>query len=177
MYPSGLAFNSLWLSDTIWRQGSRSTLVQVMACCLTAQSHYLNQCWLNITEVPWCSSERNFAWISQPSIAEISLKIIFLRFYWNLPATNGLTLSGWLMMGTANAKEVSIMLEDNIALPILKIINHQQIKEYRLCNGWASTNTLSTRSIGQHWMEYWPKLHQKLYILEFTFMPRVYHCE
>ena len=39
--------NSLWPSDVIWRQGSRSTLAQVMACCLTAPSHYLNQCWLN----------------------------------------------------------------------------------------------------------------------------------
>ena len=29
--------------DTIWRQRSGSTLVQVMACCLMAPSHYLNQ--------------------------------------------------------------------------------------------------------------------------------------
>ena len=38
--------NSLWPSDTIWRQRSGSTLAQVMACCLMAPSHYLNQCWL-----------------------------------------------------------------------------------------------------------------------------------
>ena len=30
--------------------------------------------------------------ISQPSVTKISLKIIFLRFYWNLPGTNELTL-------------------------------------------------------------------------------------
>ena len=30
--------NSLWPSDTIWRQRSGSTLAQVMACCLTAPS-------------------------------------------------------------------------------------------------------------------------------------------
>ena len=42
-------FNSLWPSDTIWRQRSGSTLAQVMACCLTAPSHYLNQCWLIIS--------------------------------------------------------------------------------------------------------------------------------
>ena len=35
--------SSLWSSDIIWRQGSRSTLARVMACCLTAPSHYLNQ--------------------------------------------------------------------------------------------------------------------------------------
>ena len=34
--------NSLWPSDAIWRHIAGSTLVQVMACCLTATSHYLN---------------------------------------------------------------------------------------------------------------------------------------
>ena len=72
-------FNSLWPSDAyIWLQGSRSTLVQVMAWCLTAPSHYLNQCWLAITKVQWCSSEGNFTWDITP--IKISLKIIFLRF-------------------------------------------------------------------------------------------------
>ena len=46
-----LQINSLWPSDAIWRQRSGSTLAQVMACCLTAPSHYLNQCWLIISEV------------------------------------------------------------------------------------------------------------------------------
>ena len=44
-------FNSLWPSDAIWRQRSGSILAQVMACCLTAPSHYLNQCWLIISKV------------------------------------------------------------------------------------------------------------------------------
>ena len=30
---------------TIWRHKSGTTLAPVMACCLTAQSHYLNHCW------------------------------------------------------------------------------------------------------------------------------------
>ena len=47
-----LHINSLWPGDTIWRHGTRSTLDQVMACCLTAPSHYLNQCWL-ISKVEW----------------------------------------------------------------------------------------------------------------------------
>ena len=37
------------------RQRSGPTLVQVMACCLTAPSHFLNQCWLIISEVQWHS--------------------------------------------------------------------------------------------------------------------------
>ena len=54
-----LRINSLGPSDTIWRWGSWSTLVQLMACCLTvtAPSHYLNQCWLIISKVPWHSYE------------------------------------------------------------------------------------------------------------------------
>ena len=47
--------NSMWPSDTRWRQRSGSTLAQVMACCLTAPSHYLNQCRLIISEVQWHS--------------------------------------------------------------------------------------------------------------------------
>ena len=49
---NGLKFNSLWTSDAIWRHRSGSTLAQVMACCLTAPSHYLHQCWLVISKVP-----------------------------------------------------------------------------------------------------------------------------
>ena len=43
--------NSLWHSSAIWQQWSGSTLVQIMACCLMASSHYLNQCWLLINRV------------------------------------------------------------------------------------------------------------------------------
>ena len=42
---------SLRPSDTIWRHRSGSTLAHVMACCLTAPSHYLNQCWLITSKV------------------------------------------------------------------------------------------------------------------------------
>ena len=44
-------WGSLGLSDAIWRQRSGSPLAQVMACCQTAPSHYLNQCWLIISKV------------------------------------------------------------------------------------------------------------------------------
>ena len=55
-----LCIISLWPSDAIWHQRSGSTLAQVMACCLTAPSHYLNQCWLIISEVQRHSPGRNF---------------------------------------------------------------------------------------------------------------------
>ena len=50
----------MWPSDAIWWHKSGTTLTQVMACCLMAPNHYLNQCWLNITEVWWHSPESNF---------------------------------------------------------------------------------------------------------------------
>ena len=49
--------NSLGPSDAIWRWRSWSIQVQVMDCCLTAPSHYLNQCWLIISYVLWHSSK------------------------------------------------------------------------------------------------------------------------
>ena len=52
--------NSLRTSDAILQHRSGSTLAQVMACCLTVPSHYLNQCWLIISNVLWHSSEGNF---------------------------------------------------------------------------------------------------------------------
>ena len=51
-----LIFNSLWPSDAMKWQRTESTLAQVMACCLTAPSHSLNQCWLIISKVLWHSS-------------------------------------------------------------------------------------------------------------------------
>ena len=53
-------FNSMWPSDAIWWHRSGSTLAQVMACCLMAPSHYLNQWWLIISEVQWHSYQGNF---------------------------------------------------------------------------------------------------------------------
>ena len=58
--PRSQWVNPLWPSDAIWQHRSGSTLAQVMARCLTAPSHYLNQCWLIISKVLWHSSEGNF---------------------------------------------------------------------------------------------------------------------
>ena len=57
--------NSLWPNDTRWHRRSWSSLVQIMACCLTAPSHYMNQCWFLISEVLWHSPESNLTVSSQ----------------------------------------------------------------------------------------------------------------
>ena len=55
-----LSFHSLWPSEAIWWHRTRSTLAQVMACCLVATSHCLNQSWLIISEVLWHLPEGKF---------------------------------------------------------------------------------------------------------------------
>ena len=49
--------NSLWPSVPKWQHGSELTLAQLMAWCLMAPSHYLNQCWLIFSKVRWHSSK------------------------------------------------------------------------------------------------------------------------
>ena len=52
--------NPLWPSDAICRHRSGSTLNQVMAFCLVAPSHYLNQCWHINNKIQWYPSQVNF---------------------------------------------------------------------------------------------------------------------
>ena len=54
-FTNQLRINILWPSDIIWWDKYWWALALVMACCLMAPSHYLNQCWLLISEVLWCS--------------------------------------------------------------------------------------------------------------------------
>ena len=61
-----------------------------MACCLTAPSHYPNQCWLIITKVQGYSAEGNFPRDTLPSITTISLKITFPKFHAHLSGANEL---------------------------------------------------------------------------------------
>ena len=45
---SATVCNSSWPSDAIRWHRTRSKLVQVMACCLQAPTHYLNQWWMSL---------------------------------------------------------------------------------------------------------------------------------
>ena len=98
-----IRINSLGPSDVTWRHRSGSTFAQVMACCLTAPSHYLNQCWLIIGKVKRHSSKRSSdihlrassQEITQPSITEIIWKIKYLEFHSNFSGANELKLPVW----------------------------------------------------------------------------------
>ena len=43
---SSTPVDSVWLNDTIWRQGSRSALTQILVCRLMAPICCLSWCWL-----------------------------------------------------------------------------------------------------------------------------------
>ena len=57
-----------------------------MACCLTAPSHYLNQCWLIISKGEWHSSKGNFT----AGISAINHCNWLEKFHQNLPGHNEL---------------------------------------------------------------------------------------
>ena len=84
------SINSLCPSDAIRRHRTTSTSAQVMACCLMAPSHYLNQCWLIIDKVQWHSGDGNFT--KDTSITNLfKIEITDLKFPSNLPGANELT--------------------------------------------------------------------------------------
>ena len=72
-------------SDTIWQHRTGSTMVQAMACCLTASSYYLNQCWLFNSETQWQSLQKFSQEIPQPPTLKICLEITYSKLYSNLP--------------------------------------------------------------------------------------------
>ena len=84
--PNGIISNprfhcakSLWPSVAIWWHRSGSTLVQVMAWCRQAPSHYLIRCWLFIIEALWHSVENNIITSAQLLFGIKHVKVILLK--------------------------------------------------------------------------------------------------
>ena len=92
-----IALNSLWPSDTIWRHKTRSTLAQVMACCLTAPSHYLNQCWLSSVRSHGIHLMALSLDDAKIPINKTRLKIAVLKWHLGLPGASQLTHCGLVM--------------------------------------------------------------------------------
>ena len=91
--------NTMCPSDTLWWNITGSTLAQVMDCCLTAPSHYLNQCWLLIGEILWHSPQSNFTANAQATIlyTVMSLKFTLLKSLPHLPGSSELIfIHGWM---------------------------------------------------------------------------------
>ena len=88
--------NLFWPCDAIWRHRSGSTLAKVMACCLMAPSHHLNQCGFLISEVLWHSPDSNFTASAQAkSNLYHEFEIILLKLLPHLPGANELNTTKW----------------------------------------------------------------------------------
>ena len=68
-------------NTSIWWHRFESTLAKIMACCLIAPGHYMNQCWLIISKVQWHLSEGNFTRINH----KISFEITCIKFHPDSP--------------------------------------------------------------------------------------------
>ena len=173
MLPYGIArpqwVNSMGPSDAIWQQKSGSTLAQVMACCLTAPSHYLNQCWLIISEVSDIHIRAISQEMPQPSITKICFKITCLKFYSNFPGANELNyINTYSMKSHSDVFEgfindlVSIFSGNGLVpsgpkpLPESMMINICDPKYYRswstLIEVMACCLLAPSHSLNQYWL-------------------------
>ena len=141
-------FNSLWPSDTTWRQRSGSTLAQVMACCLTAPSHYLNNVdWWSVK-----SSDIHIRAISpekpQPSVTEVRLTISYLKFNSNSPGANqlksGETMLSVTIPNTLNtSKIIHIDCNDNGVTNALEWLHMAAMASQIIGNSTVHSTTFS----------------------------------
>ena len=90
------------------RHRSWSTLAQVMACCLTAPSHYLNQRWLIISEVLWYWPVAISHEILKISVIDISLKMSSSRLQPHFPGVNELIKTLWYVQSGQNFQQHSL---------------------------------------------------------------------
>ena len=93
-----IQFNSMWPNDAIWWHISGSTLVLVMVCCLTAPSHYLNQCWLIVSMDQWRLSKCNFTRDTPAIKHEISASICLNKISFKSPRGQWVKLSSYTDM-------------------------------------------------------------------------------
>ena len=106
-----------------WRHRSGSTLAQVMTRYLMAPSHYLNRCWLLISEVLWHSSESDFT----VSATAIILYNEFKNYTFKITATSpwGQWVKAYIIHGESNKtykKELSSRQNtNNINIPWRKL--------------------------------------------------------
>ena len=73
------ASSILWPSDAIRWLGTESTLAQVMACCLAAPSHCLNQYLLVTSKVLWYLSKGNWTRYLSHQLLKLAWKLHILN--------------------------------------------------------------------------------------------------
>ena len=106
-------------SDAIWHHRTWSLLVVMIACCLTEPRHYLNRCWLIITEVwhspggyftdifPWYEFDNHLFKITAAFLRYQWVKTRFLSTLKQVKLLSNPTASFKLVHGEHNPHSVS----------------------------------------------------------------------
>ena len=112
-------YNSLRPSEAIWQHRSWSTLPQVMGCCLMATSHYVNQCWLIISDYLAGFHRRAVSqWVPKLFSCVMSLKIILLKLLSHLPEANEWRYNALYRWVSARKTRVSTVREKVREIPV-----------------------------------------------------------
>ena len=126
------------LSEAIRRHRSGSTLAQVMACCLTAPSHYLNQSWLIINGIQWHTFDSKFTEITQPSITKINFKVTHVKFHSNLPEANEFILLTYRFYHQQNMSPGALAPSVTKLLTAM-ILTHSRCFFFKIAFDWLAT--------------------------------------
>ena len=139
--------NSLRPSDAIWWLRSGSTLAQVMACYLTAPSHYLNQCWLIIRRVLWHSSENSFAGIAQGINSGYEFQKDILKIIFKSPRCQWVKWSIWCFLCCWS----DVRCQDvHVTSFIQKPMKSKWLCSTRFCEGKSSSISCRTPTVHVH---------------------------
>ena len=123
-----------------------STLAQVMACCLMALSHYLNQCWLIIKGVLWYSLGNNFT----GSAHELNLQHVFRDY--TLKITTTPLMCQWSYCSLVLSQQFDVYIwPASLSSPweaADALVTHATIKMPTRQLGWHGSHNLGNRSPG-----------------------------
>ena len=98
----------MWPSEAIWRQRSESTFAQVMACCLTAPSHYLNQCWFIISTVQWHSYKGSLTRDNSAIDHSNQLENYSSKIYFESPRGQWVNMKIWIFLKKFHEGKIDI---------------------------------------------------------------------
>ena len=119
--------NSLSPGETMWWHRYGPTLVQVMACCLTAPSHCLNQCWLTIKGVIWFSPETNFT----RSVHELNHGDVFRDYNFKIAPTMNQSCNMCIKLVPAGMTNILPQTEPKINLSNCLIRRPDQLRHHK----------------------------------------------
>ena len=128
----------LWPGDAIWQHRSGLPFTQVIACCLTAPSHYLTQCWLIINEVLWHSSEIKFTENTHDSNLQDEFEYYNFKILLHLPGVNELITDDIAIAKYRQVSNIRHTLVGN------KIVDHSDVVGASPVSAAPTTSSFST---------------------------------